>query len=268
MAVTWRNNGEKTEEGDYIVDVDPENGTPVQTFRAKTRKEMADALGAAQFSATRTIDALKKERTPDPAHVTARIEPKPLSADERMQLSRDLIDPAKADSVVKRIAESVYGDLTIVAQRENARAEEEERQRAIDETNQFVAATPDWHPTSKNKTEVFNYIEGNQLAITAKNMGIAWDLLKSTGNADLKPVTPEGEVTPVPLPPPNGTRPRLAGFSTGIREGDINGTPPTPGTKKKYTWADVDKMGDREYQRRLKEEPGFFQAMNELGPRK
>jgi hypothetical protein len=37
--------------------------------------------------------------------------------------------------------------------------------------------------------------------------------------------------------------------------------------KKKYTWADVDKMGSREYERRLKEEPGFMAAMDALGPR-
>jgi len=269
MAVLWRNNGEKTDEGEYVVDLDAENGSPLQTFRAKTRKEIADLLATAQVSATRTIDTLKKERTPDRATGENRIEPKPLTADERMQLSRDLTDPAKGDAAVKRLLESQVGDLSEFARRENLRAEQEETERATAETLKFVAANPDWYPTGKNKTEVFNYIEGNQLAITAKNMGIAWDLLKSTGNADFKPATPagEGEEEPAAQPVP-GARPRMATFSTGVREGDISRTAPAPTSKKKYTWADKDAMTGREYERRLKEEPGFMAAMDALGPRK
>jgi hypothetical protein len=264
--VTWRNNGEKTDEGEYIVDVDPENGRPVQIFRAKTRKEIAEALANAQFSASRTIQTLKDERTPDPAHNTVKIEPVPLSADERMQLSVELQDPAKADAAVRRLVESSVGPLQEIARRENTRIEEEEANRAIAETNKFVAANLDWYPTAKNKTEVFNYIENNKLAITAKNMDIAWDLLKRAGNADLKPATEEEEEEEEESA--GRTRSRIASFSTGVREGDISGTRPQPARKKKYTWADVDKMGSREYERRLKEEPGFMAAMDELGPRK
>jgi hypothetical protein len=265
MAVTWRNNGEKTEEGDYVVDVDAENGTPIQTFRAKTRKEMADALGQAQFSASRTIQTLKSERKPDQDTGSTRIEPKPLSADERMRLSVELQDPAKADAAVKRLIESAVGPLDEIARRENARIEQEQAELATAETLKFVAANPDWYPTAKNKTEVFNYIEGGKLAITANNMSIAWDLLKSSGNADLKPAEePAEELEPAVA----ATRPRLAAYSTGVREGETNGTAPSTARKARYTWADVDRMGSKEYERRLKEEPGFMAAMDALGPRK
>jgi hypothetical protein len=267
MAVTWRNDGEKTEDGEYVVDLDAENGTPVQTFRAKTRKDIATLLAEAQLSGSITITTLKQERTPERAPLSGKIEPVPLSADERMRLAIDLQDPAKADGAVKRLIESAVGPLDLITRRENERIEREEEERAIAETHKFVAANPDWYPTAKNKTEVFNYIENNKLAITANNMGIAWDLLKSTGNADLKPATPAEEDEEPATPNGNGTRPRIAAFSTGLREGDTTNLPAVP-RKQKYTWADVDKMGAREYERRLKDEPGFMAAMDALGPRR
>ena len=267
MAVTWRNNGERTEEGDYVVDVDPENGTQVQTFRAKTRRDMATLLGEAQFNASRTIATLKQERKPDPAVRSGKIEPKPLSADERMRLSIDLQDPAKADEAVTRLVESKIGPLDEIARRENERLEREQEERALAETHKFVAENPDWYPTAKNKTEVFNYIEHNQLAITANNMSIAWDLLKRSGNADLKPATPPSQEEP-PAPNGDGTRPRLAAFSTGLREGEITNGPPAA-RRVKYSWntEPLRSMSGKEYERRLKEEPGFMAAMDALGPR-
>lgn len=268
MAVTWRNNGEKTDEGDYIVDVDPENGQPVQTFRAKTRKDVADQLAAAQFNASRTIHTLKSERTPDAPSGPRKIEPRPLSADERMRIAVELQDPSKADTAVKRLVESVVGPLDEIARRENERIEREEADRAVAETHKFVTENPDWYPTAKNKTAVFNYIENNNLAITAKNMGIAWDELKASGQADLKPAagTEEGEEDDLQAQPVRERR-RLASYATGVRESDISQPAPEPGRRKKYTWADLDKMGAAEYERRLKSEPGFMAAVDALGPR-
>ena len=263
MAVTWRNNGDKTENGDYILDVDPENGAAVQTFRGKTRKDVSEQLAQAQFSASRTIQTLKEERRPEPAAPDGKIVPKPLSADERMRLSTEINDPTKFDGVVDRLIEARFGSLATITQRENERIEREESERATAETLKFVNATPDWYPSQKNKIAVFNYVEQNKLAITAANFEIAWDAIKASGQAEMRPTTQPGEEPPAPEP----TRPRIANYSTGIREGDTTRTPPVARGKNTYTWADIERMGSKEYERRLREEPGFAAAVDALGPR-
>jgi hypothetical protein len=104
--------------------------------------------------------------------------------------------------------------------------------------------------------------------VTATNLGIAWDKLKAEGKANMTPApgTPAVEEPKVETAPVEGRR-RAASYSTGLREGEASRTPQVERSKKSYTWADVDRMGSKEYERRLKEEPGFIAAMDKLGPR-
>lgn len=66
MGVIQRNNGEKTEDGSYVTEIDTEDGAPVQIYRAKTRKELNELVANAQFNGSRTIHQLKSERQPGP----------------------------------------------------------------------------------------------------------------------------------------------------------------------------------------------------------
>lgn len=263
MAVVWRNNGEKDGEGQYIVDVDPENGTQVQTFSGRSRKDVAEQLATAQFNASRTIHQMKEERTPDRRGDVAKIVPIPLSAEERMRLSIDLQDPSKADDAIERLVESKVGSLKAIADRENDRIQKEQDEREMAETRKWLARTPDWYPSGNNKAAVFNYIENNKLDVTAKNLEIAWDDLKQSGAAEFAPPKPAGEEEVV-----LDTRPRIASYSTGVREDEISRPAPAEGRKKtKWSWAETDAMGSAGYKQMYNSSAEFRKAMDERGPR-
>lgn len=265
MAVTWRNNEQKTDEGEYVVDVDAENGTQVQTFRGKSRRDVINQMGQTVFTGSRKIKELNDERVPDRQGAPKRIEPKPLSADERMRIATEITDPELADAAIDRLIEAKYGSLEIITERENRRIQEEDEARAIRETEKFVANNPDWYPSANNKKGVFDYIEGNKLDITAKNMSIAWDAMKGAGAAEMKPAEQPKEDEPEPEPK---TRPRLASYATGLREGDVSRVAPATSGGNKLSWAIIDQMGSKEYERRLREETGFAAKVDALPPRR
>lgn len=176
---------------------------------------------------------------------------------------------------MKRLVESAVGDLGTVAQRLNEQADRDEEAQNIEETKKFVASTPDWYPSQKNKIELMNYIEGNTLAMTAKNFQIAWDEMKKNGVAEFAPPATgeEEELELVPAggggqrqPAGDGTRPRYAAFSTGVRAEEISGARPNP---KPYvlTWDIVDSLSSKEKERRLRSDPQWVKAMDALPPR-
>lgn len=279
MAVVWRNGGEKTAEGEYIVDIDPEDGTAVQTFRAPTRKEMSEKLAAAQFTGSRTINDLKKNRRADSAPA-APVVIKPMSADERMSAIRDLQDPAKFDHVISRAVESTLGRPLAEVKRITTKYDEDtQAAQIIAETQRFVATTADWYPSAANKVELANRIENNNLAYTANNLGIAWDAMKAEGKADLKPAGADDELEPDEQQQQQQqqrqeevylserTRPRATSYSTGFRNGEVRTQRP-PAAKPKYTKEDIEKMPPSVYEQKLKNEPGFEDAVNRaLAPR-
>ncbi len=270
MAVIWRNNGEKVD-GLYYIDVDPEDGSNVQTFSAATRKEVSEKLATAQFNASRAINTLKRERKPEPVRVSVAV--KPLDANERMQFVRDIQDPEKFDQVIERVVEARFGvPVDEITRRVNKVGVDEVTERQVAETKKFVAQNADWYPTQENKMELMRRIEAKRLALTAVNFGIVWDEMKAEGKADLAPEQgeeqeqEEGQQQQPPPPsatPISTTRPRTATYQTGVRPGDFQTRRPAEPAPK-YTRAQIENMPPSVYREKLLHEPGFEAIVNKV----
>lgn len=280
MAIVWRNGGDKTPEGKYVVDIDPEDGTQPQTFEAGTRKEMTEKLAAAQFNSTRAINTYKQGVKPTQARQSEII--KPLSADERMAAMRDLGDPEKFDATIERVIESKFGRrLPEVAARFKRMDQEDYNAWQIAQTKIFTARTPDWYPSADNKVELANRIENGKLEWSADNYTLMWEAMKKEGVAELAP--PEGYVAEETEeeqqgqrreePPPRQTEPsggprrqRGANFVSGVRSEDVSGSKPaTPGVR--YTRQQLDAMPTSQYTQLLKSGDKSFLASVEAAGR-
>jgi hypothetical protein len=132
MKTFW----ESEEEGNYVAVVDMEDGSGQQRFEGATHKEVADKMMVAQANATALIktQATKiKETTPvEHAKPVTEFKAKPLSADERLEVTTDLSDATKAPEAVKRIVESALGaPLDTVRERLGAQQEAESARRLL-----------------------------------------------------------------------------------------------------------------------------------------
>lgn len=280
MAIVWRNGGEKTPEGKYVVDIDPEDGTQPQTFEASTRKEMSEKLAAAQFNSTVAINTYKKNVKATPAGQREVI--KPLSADERMAAMRDLSDPEKFDATIERVFESKLGRrLPEIEARFKRMDQEDYSTWQIAQTKIFTARTPDWYPSADNKVELANRIEKGKLEWSADNYTLTWEAMKKEGIAELAP--PEGYVAEETdeeeqrqeqrqEEPPRRTEPsggprrqRGANFVSGVRSEDVSGRQPaTPGVR--YTRQQLDAMPTSQYTQLLKSgDKGFLASVEAAG---
>lgn len=263
MAVEWRNNGEPID-GEYVADVDAEDGSQVQTFKGATYKEVADKLLDAQFHGSRRINDLKRNVSPDPKKPRTEFKPKALSADDRFQLQRDMSDPTKLPEAVSRIVEAQFGaPIEVVRQKLQAADEKEAAENAAAETKLFVERTPDWHPTEENKLALWNYMQTEGMEFTAHNFNIAFDALMEAGLVTMKPDGRETteEQAPERIVPQATTRPR-GSFATGVRSTDVGSIPPGK-VKPRYTRQEIDTMPRSVYAQKMND-PEFARFVNSL----
>jgi len=267
MAYEWRNDGEPVD-GEYIVDVDAEDGSQVQTFKGATKDEVTEKLLAAQVNASRRINELKKEVSPDPKAARAQFSPRTLTADERFEISQDLQDPDKAPEAVNKIVEAQLGaPLDVV--RNKLQGDDDQRfiQLAAAAADAFVASTPEWNPTPENKLALWNYMEENDLEFTTKNFRIAFDRLTESGllTARPEPIDDKPEETAMGrIVPSHSTRPRGSFGATGVRSKDVGSTA-APKPKPKYSKQEIDNMPKAVYAHKLTNEAGFAELVNRLG---
>jgi hypothetical protein len=266
MAAEWRNNAEPID-GEYIVDVDPEDGSAVQTFRGATIREVTDKLATAQVHASRRINELKKAELPDPAPKRATLAPRKLTADESFQAVQDLRDPLKLPEVFDSVFEKRFGARPEeVARRLNEADEKEEAAAAIAETKLFLESTPEWDPTPENKLKLASYMRDTGMAWTAKNFRIAFEKLMGDGLLTPMPTqhNAASETTaPERIVPQQTTRPR-GSFSTGVRSSDVSRMPPSQ-PKQRYTRQDIDLMPKETYLWKINNEAGFAKLVDALG---
>lgn len=279
MAIVWRNGGEKTPEGKYVVDIDPEDGTQPQTFEANTRKEMSEKLATAQFNSSKALNTYKQGVRATPAGQREVI--KPLSADERMAAMNDLRDPEKFDATMERVMESKLGRrLPEVAARFKRMDEEDYAAHVESQTILFTKRTPDWYPSADNKVELANRIEKGKLEWSVDNFTLMWEAMKTEGVAELAPAEGQGEgeeevetQQQQEQPPPRRTessggptRQRGATFVSGVRSEDVGSRAPgKPGVR--YTSQQLDAMPTSQYTELLKSGDKAFLASVEAAGR-
>jgi hypothetical protein len=264
MAVEWRNDKQPVD-GLYIVDVDAEDGSQVQTFKGASIDEVTDKLLAAQVNATRRINELKKSQTPDRRKATPAFKPRKLSAEEEFAATND-IRTGKVQEVVDRAVEASLGaPLASVRERLQREDQREANEAAAAAAEAFVQSTPEWYPTVENKLALWNYMEENNMDWTSKNFGMAFDHLMAGGLLEKHPETPEVVPEPArrePIAPQPVTRPR-GSFATGVRSTDVGSAPPARG-KPRYTRQEIETMPRSVYAQKMAAEPGFAAAVDAL----
>lgn len=223
---------------------------------------------------------------------------KALSNDERVKLSRDLLDPELFDEATDALFEAKLGVRPDVLRTTlESIASDTVALKASRESEAFMAANRDYVRCPENSDAIVNWMQRYNLAPVQDNFQKAFNALKSAGvlveveSAPVEPVAPAPVVQPVvetvvevpvvetPPPPPPAEpvhQPRIAtGFTREQAAADVP-TPRAPGDdivfeqvvngqKRTFRGAQaIDRMPSDEYARRLKFERGFAAKVEKL----
>jgi hypothetical protein len=254
--------------GSWKASIDLEDGSPKSNYYGATEKDVLDAVLSAQANASVRIKELKRaQHTAEPRAAVATPQVAPLTSDQAFKLTNDLNDPSKAPAAVARIVEAHVG---IPLKTLGNNATEESQQRIAEKCGEAAAAFVDQNPEYKfcphNSGLMVNYIAQKNWDPTDINAyQRTYNDLRAMGLLALNTAAAE-EDQPEAAPPATAvtsvTRPRVAAVtSSGLRA--ANGSA-TPVTRKKMTRAELERMPANEYNRRLKEEPGFRAAVDAL----
>lgn len=271
---------------------------PLQRFEADTQQELIDKLAAAHENAssklyqTRRAVKLGAMLEPDPEEPINTFEPRQLTADERVKLTKDLSDPAKAAEAHRILLEAELG-APIETVREGLRDREiQKRVEAIrGAIAQFKRDTPEYVESETNSENMKKYMEKNNLRYTAKNLKIAFEDLSNDGLivvqapkaaviepvAAVTPAVTPAPATPEVIPPVATTAPAIPATPTEVRPKQSSSglgrdnSSAAPGVEAPKTLGitirDINKMSATEYNEKLRD-PEFRKAVEKLYEKK
>lgn len=242
-----RPNGKPIDEGTVCWVTEMEGINPIYTY-GKTAEEVIEKLATTQAHAQA---ALARRAAAPTATPTAPATRKKLTANEIMQATTDLQDPAKSASAVTRLIQDATGiDL---------------RQMAVDEfakrAMEWQAEHPEFYAHPGNKrllTDQAKYFTGGDLTLVTKDiLTSAFNVLRERGELYDEPAAP----LPNPNLPPNSPafpgespvqrtteRPR-GQFSTGTRSNGFNAPQVSLPKTPKYTAEDIRTMPESKSRR-------------------
>jgi hypothetical protein len=179
--------------------------------------------------------------------------PKPLTAEDRLQLTQDLNDPEKCDSAMDRLISARIGDPEAIRQTLRQTRQEIATMHALAQAEAFVKSTPEYYGCEENKQTLGSWMIKNNLDPILKNFKLAFTTLGPQGANILKErpvpeapkpapvVEPQSEPAPVVVAP----RPVSSGL-TRTNSSDA-GTPMKTG----YSAAEIEKMSGEEYKQKV-----------------
>lgn len=183
--------------------------------------------------------------------------PKPLSAEERLQLVQDLADPEKCDTASDRLISARIGDPEILRAKLTRLEEKSARLDAKEEAEAFVRATPDYYVCPDNFLTLGNWMIKNNLEPVKENFKLAFEKMRE--HLVERPVVDAPVVIPTPAPvvetpaaavaeptPKPAARPASSGL-TRSQASDSGAS----AAKKGYTPAEIDKMSADEYKQKI-----------------
>lgn len=183
------------------------------------------------------------------------IEPIPLTAEERLEVTQNINDPENFEKAARLIVRSQIGDPDAVRA---VVGDQKRRIAAIDAREQaeaFVRSTPDYFVCPQNFETIANWMIKNDLEPVKANFKLAFEGLKEylVSRPVVEPVVPAPVPTPVAAPvaetpaavASESKRPVSSGLT---RE---NSSDSGPVSKKGYTPAEIDKMSADEYKQKV-----------------
>ena len=265
------NDRQPNDEGFYEAVVRNVEGKPTSTFKAKTEWELIEALLKSQVNANREIARLRK---PDAARPPLQVQPRELTAADRLRLSTEITDPNKVVEAVDEIVTARQGISPDKLGAEFARKSQQEQDEFYGrEATAFRDEHPDFYPVPQNRDALFEELKANGWDLTRNNLAIAWASLKERGEEIPWPTdkqTTEREATngngstQQAVNPAYSPRPRTIA-TTGLRNADATAMPPPPPQKKqKYTRADIERMSRAEYSDKLRNDPDFRRQVDAM----
>lgn len=210
--------------------------------------------------------------------------PKDLSADERIVLSRDLLDPEKTQQANAKLFEANTGVSPEEFRKTMTGIQVTNlRMLAKQEADAFVAETPTYFKCQENFETITNWMVKNNLAPVRANFKLGYETLLSAGLLTEAPTV--REEIPVPetvvetttvnsqpsvdepsriasVEPPQVMRPAPE-IASGLTRDEAADLGPTP-RKSGYTQAEIDAMPSAVYKRKLLSEKGFAEAVETL----
>lgn len=246
-------------------------GAP-QVIKYKSEQELAEKLQEQNVNLIRLnrkltrdmrLGNIVKEEIPDSAPRVKEgqydFTPKPLTAEERLQLSQDLTDPEKMDAAQSRLVEATIGNP---AEIRRALSSQVQRIAAIDAKEQaeaFVRSNPTYYVCQQNFETLANWMVKNELEPTKSNFELAFGTLGPAGAAimverpiaDAAPIIPPPTVVPEAIIPPvtEVPRPQARPTASGLTRSNSSDTGPAP--KKGYSQKELDKMSADEYRQKV-----------------
>ena len=250
----------------------------VRKLRQETRKNRLGIVDDEEISA----DA---PRFSDPVEFKPRV----LSADERVALSRDLLDPERFEQASTAFFEAAIGAKPeVVRNTLNKTQEDLLRLQAARESDAWVANNKEYYPCRENYEAITSWMVRHSLAPVRENFQKAYDTLKAANVLVQRQVEVPVVVVPEPVKLPEVIEqvpvivieePPVRRIPTGLtREQASDGTPPPRPTgsdivyeqvignqKKTYVGlAAINAMPSDEYKRRLLTDPNFSKAIEKL----
>ena len=257
---------------------DPENGQPIGGEQVIKYDGTPEDLGAKMADQNVKLIALNRKLNKQarlsasfPEEIPANaprfdeskymLQPEPLTAEERVQLSADLADPEKFDAASKRIVRATIGDPDALRTRLARIEQQQARVTVQEEAKAFMRERPDYFPCNENLTDIAAWIEKNQLDPVKENFMLAYDTLKdylkTKTPVSVQPVA-QPEVQPTPVA--TVTRPVSSGLTRQVASdsGPV-GIPNNDAFRK-----ELEKMTGDEYGRKYKHEKGFKDKVDAL----
>jgi hypothetical protein len=258
-------NWEQIGEDQWKLTITPEQGGAASIYYG-SKDAILDKLADSQANANRRISELRGSANGNGHGAAPPVEPKPLTANDRMQVVADLSNPATVDKAVGRVMESVIGPLDQFQQDRDAERAERVLRAQVEAAQLFAETTPEWYQSDHNCETLANFIvsRGGDLAnVDHYRQGFA--TLSKAQLLQPKPDESQSSTEP-PTEPQERNAPTLraqratTGYSTGVRSSDISGTPPIPVKRLKFSREQIANMSAETYRRNMSD-PEFQRAV-------
>ncbi len=267
----------------YTYQPKDKDGNPLggpQVIEYASDQELADKLAKQNEELIRLNRELKwKADRPAEGDVPAGAErldwnevaPRGLEPGERVRLAQELADPEKIEPALTRAFEAIFGvrPKDIAELNRNMRAV-----RGAEEGKAFVLAHPEFYAGQENVQKLQKWCMDRKLAPVQANFAVAYGKLKEAGllleapiaaeetrtNTQSEAETDQGRITRTEATLPT-TRPEST--SSGLTRSNTSGGGGAP-ARRGLTWADVDRMPQAEYEKKMRTDGNFRKQVDAL----
>lgn len=220
--------------------------------------------------------------------------PRHLTADERVKLSRDLLDPERFDEASDTLFEATVGAKPEALRQTLTNLQVTNlRLLAKAESDAFLQTTPGYYRCQENFETITNWMLKNQLHPIRENFQLAYETLKTAGLLFEAPIVREDVPAALAAPsviapvteteqipansqsvqaepsrittetPTQETRPVTPRVPTGLTRNQTSDAGAAP-KKEPYTLAEINAMPSDIYKRKLLSERGFSELVEKL----